>query len=169
MDNFQVLAFDPGGATGWATACYNGESHPWWIESGTFWEPEHHHIIEDKILTDCLGYLSNDNQVQPLTVVTESFEFRQNPDSANQRRGLELVSREYIGVMKLACRKVSVPIVQQMPAHALHFMTDEKLKKMGHLKTPLHDCRHQNDALRHLFFYLISTLHVKEWRDKLKS
>lgn len=161
MNPFQLLVFDPGGATGWAyyQIWYDGLHS---ITSGTFWQEEHHDTIRDII--ELNAGLKN----VPLTVITESFEFRQTPDSAKKRRGLELVSREYIGVMKLVCKDNNIKLVQQMPAHALSFMTDERLEKMGHLCTPLHDRRHENDALRHLFFYLIQTLKVPEWRDKLK-
>lgn len=157
----QLLVFDPGGATGWAN--YRQENDTWVITSGTEWESDHHIWLADKICA------AKHFGVPDLTVITESFEFRQNPDSAMKRRGLELVSREYIGVMKYICELEDINLVQQMPAHALSFMTDTKLEKMGHLRTPLHECRHENDALRHLFFYLISNLKVPHWRDKLKQ
>lgn len=159
QNSFQVLAFDPGGATGWAHVIYNGE---WEIYSGTYWKEEHH----QEIVKDINFAFTSD---EPLTVITESFEFRQTPESANKRRGLELVSREYIGVMKLVCQNTNTPLIQQMPAHAKRFMTDEKLERVGYLTRPLHEHRHEHDALRHLFFYLISTKKVQYWRDKIKS
>lgn len=153
----QWLAFDPGGATGWAHAL--DDDGIWYVTSGTQWNKEHHAWVLNTIKKYRV-------QPYPLTVITESFEFRQ---SSNQRRGLDLISREYIGVMKLICEDYNIPFLQQMPAHAIRFMSDDKLKLVGNLRHPLHDCRHENDALRHLFFKLISKDRESFWLDKLKS
>lgn len=160
MEPFQLISFDPGGATGVAICLFDGQEFH--IDATTIWRPEHHQGIQDEILEAVI--VSGD--LGALTVITEGFEFRQG---TQQRRGLELISREYIGVMKLTCNQNGVPLIQQKPAHALSFMDDEKLKRCGELRTPLHENRHANDALRHLLFYLINTQKSSYWRDKLKS
>lgn len=167
MDPFQVLAFDPGGSTGWASFNYNKPGQ-YRFESGTLSTPEHHTSIRWLIQDHCMGGLDNNHQVQPLTVISESFEFRQSPDSAkNARRGLELVSREYIGVMKLITSDLCVPFKQQQPSHR-NFITHEKLERLGQLHKPLHENRHRIDALQHLCYYLIVTKRVEELRSAIK-
>lgn len=160
MDPFQVIAFDPGGSTGYAHFVYEDQGN-FAFYSGTITTKEHHNIIRNTIETQSHYW------AKPLTVLTESFEFRQNPDSAKQRRGLELVSREYIGVMKLVCQDLCIPLIQQSPADR-NFITHEKLDRLGLLYKPLHENRHRIDALQHLIYYLVVKKGVEEIKMGIK-
>lgn len=156
MNPFQVLWFDPGGKTGYAICKYKDEELSYYL--GTFRNPEHHHEIRQLI-----QYCHEDNLIYPLTVGTESFTFRKSPGSAEKREGLELISREYIGVMKLVCGDIGIELKQQMPSIMSSLLVDnDHLAALGLLPPPpLHDNKDQIAATRHLIYYLIRTLKVK--------
>lgn len=157
----RIVALDPGGTTGWAM---------WQDQAGgktaTMWDhffcgqigPEEHH--------EELYELLERFQTHDFTVISETFDFRQHD---NFRTGVNLISREYIGVAKLfALQRMhnSPPVVLQTPASAKTFVTDEKLKVMG-LWVP--GKQHARDALRHLIYYLVNKEKmynlIKPWRN----
>src|SRR5215471_9094290 len=79
----------------------------------------------------------------PHYLITESFEYRNKP-----RKGLELFSRNLIGVMQL--HDLTTPTVkfkQQMAAQGKGHYNDTKLKKMN---VYVAGREHGRDALRHL-------------------
>src|SRR6476661_1046207 len=100
--NYRVLAFDPGGTTGWAM--YDGlflpdpdnGGKPALVEQkhtvGHLGPHEHH---------DELYEFLEESAIHDFAVCWESFEFRQG----KQRDNIELISREYIGIMKLFVRQ----------------------------------------------------------------
>lgn len=148
----RVIALDPGGTTGWATYTEYTDREPEWACAHI--GPEEHHV-------DLYEFLEIQH-CRNTTVVCESFEFRQN----RQRDNINLMSREYIGIVKLFGKQRNVPVVFQTAGLAKGFVTDEKLKKMG-LWAPGH--KHAMDARRHLVYYMVNKLRrhdlVESWKD----
>jgi len=143
----RIIAFDPGGTTGWAT---------WTVDEVSIWNearftcgqlgPEEHH--------EQLDLLLGNQQVMDYTIITESFLFRNNLDNA------ELISREYIGVMKRwyqANQHIGrVQMFQQTASMGkiskTSFVKKENLEKLG-LWFPGQG--HAMDAYGHLLWYII--------------
>lgn len=136
-----ILALDPGGTTGWAFA-------RWERDASTFEEvqwnmghlgPEEHHLE----LYNFLGM----QHTQHYTIVTERFEYRNT-----SRPGLNLMSREYIGVTKMFVAEREIPIVEQNASQAKGFVKDPRIKDLG-LWYAGH--KHAMDAVRHLIYYIV--------------
>ena len=168
---FNVLAFDPGGTTGWALASFDwgnvGIQEEMGLEhiiltTGQFGPKEHHQELYEFI-----------RQVQPKDVVSEPFHYRQNvvEEGGKFRGKVELISAEYIGVIRLACAQLGLSYYDRFtPGEAKTWTTDLKLQKLGWFQTPAHPKRHQNDALRQLVKYLIVKRGIKHplttaWRN----
>lgn len=169
IPNYRVVALDPGGTTGWAKydAKYRTEhdsGKPILVEQnfevGQLGPHEHHRDL----------YAALEHwHIHHFVVVTESFEFRQNDGN---RMGIELISREYIGVTKLFGAERKVPVVLQTAGAAKKFVPDKgpdankKLKAMGWY-TP--GMKHANDAARHLIYYLVNAERrfdlIESWKD----
>jgi hypothetical protein len=164
---FNIASFDPGGTTGIATAFYPGGMEDptlddFNIKTDELGPDEHHSALYNFLSVRVGGPI-------PLKVVTESFEFRQNIDPDKARTKVELISREYIGVIKLVCQQLGFGFHQQSASSGKHFMSNEKLDLCGILVKPQHPNRHRNDALRHLIRYLVVDLHIRrpitdKWR-----
>jgi hypothetical protein len=86
------------------------------------------------------------------------------------RDGLELISREYIGVAKLATQThANVKIYSQSASDAKSFVKDNKLKALDWYRLTV-AMPHARDALRHLLKHLVSTRNVEgpittAWRN----
>lgn len=161
IEPFNVLAFDPGGTTGWAQAIL-----PKWkidleetglkdinIQTGELGPDSHHWDLHDlvRMAHEC-------SFSQPLEIVFEPFHYRQNVVEEGEKfRGkVELVSAEYIGVIKLACAQLGLSYYDRFtPGEAKRYVTNKKLELLGWLQEPRHPMRHRNDALRQLVKYLI--------------
>ena len=167
MTTFRRIAFDPGGATGWATYTSQVDAagkhtDVKWL-CGTFdWEDHHKDLYN----------MCEEQRVQNYKVITESFEFRQFDKV--QRAGIELISKEYIGVLRCYGQIEGVPIIQQTAASAKKFMPDKGPMANKHLRVmglwvPGRDNRHAMDAYRHLVFYLVNKDRlfdiVESWKD----
>jgi hypothetical protein len=167
---YRVLALDPGGTTGWATytakripvgglitegpAEYEYYDEKW--ACGQIGPDEHHYKLDR-----FLGHM----HTQEFIVVCESFEFR-NLDRRD-RDNLNLMSREYIGVVKQWHQALEpegydtsgVKLVFQTAAQAKGFIPDKgpqankKIKDAG-LWYP--NQKHAMDATRHLLWYLVN-------------
>ena len=90
---------------------------------------------------------------EPNIIVCERFEFRQgNPQ--NYRKGLELFSRELIGVAMLyqeeRAPEVEIKLQPPMKNSATTFFNDKRLTEMGIRKSGQ---EHANDAMRHLCYW----------------
>lgn len=161
LQPFNVLAFDPGGTTGWAWAILpvipeTVELTDIEIRTGEFGPREHHMDLEEWIRF--ASYISEDGNVPQVEIVFEPFHYRQNVVGEGEKfRGkVELISAEYIGVIKLACAHLGLTYYDRFtPGEAKRWTTDLKLQKLGWFQTPAHPKRHQNDALRQLVKYLI--------------
>jgi hypothetical protein len=137
----RYVAIDPGGTTG--VACFDQETSEregllqiWVGQMGPY---QHHRELYDLLTAH-----------EPHIVICEGFEYRNR-----SRPGLELVSREYIGVAKLYTdlhRDVSY--VEQTASMALSFVKDANLKKADLWAKGM---QHGRDATRHLLYYLINT------------
>lgn len=156
----KVLALDPGGTTGWVLYTLKEETYglteKW--DEGQLGPEEHHVDLYMLINSLCMEALAQNDE---FIVVCESFEFRQN----RQRDNINLMSKEYIGVVKLIAQTLGIPVVFQTAGAAKPFVTDQKLKAMLLYST---NQRHANDAKRHAVFYLVTKkkLHhlVETWK-----
>lgn len=150
-----IIALDPGGTTGIAECSW--EPYPEKMEEFRYTTDElgpaeHHHTLYERLRLAFYMYPAHH-----LTVVCEAFEWRQNL----QKMKVELISREYIGVVKLVCEQHQIPLVFQSASMAKTFVSDDKLEKMGIMEKPKHPMRHRNDALRHLVRYQVVTLGIR--------
>lgn len=150
---FRVIALDPGGSTGVATAEWRSTgpddrlTHPDQIKFFQ-WQlgPEDHHLA--------LWSTVNNNYTE---IVWESFEFRQHlltDEDGNPipKLKVELISREYIGILRLFCELSQTPSHHRNASSAKRFITDERIKELG-LWLP--GMPHAMDATRHLLRYLV--------------
>jgi hypothetical protein len=144
-----ILGLDPGGTTG--LALYNTETDRWIVDNvGEPGETEHHGR-----LWDLLRSLTFD------VCICESFEYRRK--EIDKGVAFEIISREYIGLVKLAMQqKEGVDDFWETPnlyfqnaATGKGFWTDDKLKQVGvYEKT---NSTHQRDAVRHVLHWLSFT------------
>lgn len=116
------------------------EGHAYAFESWDIGPDEHHQELYVQI---------RDRVYDWDTLICERFDYRPHLDKA------ELISREYIGVCKLA----RPGVVLQTPGQAKDLVTDDRLKRLG-LYQGLSE--HRRDAFRHLLFYLVTKRKIKE-------
>jgi hypothetical protein len=144
--NRRIVALDPGGTTGWATVTIMAHQEPV-FNHGMLTSKNHHKKLFDLLLILHEG-------IDELTVVCESFEYRNA-----SRAGLELVSTEYIGVMKLFCQENDITYHMQSASQGkirdkpTAFVKPDNLKRLG-LWSP--NQIHAMDAYGHLLYYLIN-------------
>lgn len=152
MSQLTVLAFDPGGTTGWARYKADKIVSPDGVAEYFNEKWEFGHLEGDH--HSKLVFLIEFSRTEIFHLVTESFEFRQG---TTRRTGLDLSSKEYIGVMKHWCQENDVKLNQQTAALAKVFVTDKKLKAMDLWSKN----KHSRDAARHLIFYMVNRLGMK--------
>lgn len=130
----RILALDPGGTTGWATA-----------------------QIIDKEITDiqtgqrrfeAVGIWELIRWAKPHYIVCETFRYRKQP-----REGLDLTSMKWIGICELYAQQVPLncTLKMQEPSEGKGYWKDDKLKAAG-VYVP--GKPHSMDALRHLLYFL---------------
>lgn len=97
----------------------------------------------------------------PSLLIYEDFQYRAYAGDGEQprRTQVNLVSKEYIGVIKLYGYRNSIPVVKQTPGTGLQFVKDKRLKSLN-LHIPGRP--HGNDAMRHLLYYLVFTQKLRE-------
>ena len=159
------MAYDPGGTTGWAYCEYLNHTHPLNEYKFTYYQgqigPDEHH---DK-LYEHLNMWAFGVEGPPLIVVCESFEFRQHINQAHTKTKVELISKEYIGVIKLFCmlENLNDPVFQTATT-AKTFIPDKgpqahvKIKQLG-LWVP--GKVHAMDATRHLLRYMVVNKRIR--------
>src|SRR5262245_58209635 len=102
-------------------------------------------------------YLADMN---PDVIVCEDFVYQ-------GKNNVELISRDYIGVVKLYCELTRKPLQMQQPwMKEPTWLNNNALNKIGvyHRGRP-----HQNDATRHLIYYVVQTLGRKEILNELRT
>lgn len=159
---FHIAAFDPGGTTGVATAQwkpvhhYDELIHLGQIKFHQFQLGPHLHHAELWNLLHINGYSQ---------IVWESFEFRQwllkdkETGEPIPKMKIELISREYIGVLELFCSLTGTPAHHRTASSAKRFIDNEKIEQVG-LWLP--GMGHAMDATRHLLRYIV-------WVKKLQT
>jgi hypothetical protein len=157
---FFIFSCDPGGTSGCATAqwepTFPGDTitsvdqikfRQWQIGPGP------HHV-------ELWATLSANPYTQ---YVWETFEYRQHvytDGDGNQRAStnkVELISREYIGVMELYCALNNAPHYTLNASAAKHFVTNEKIQQLGLWLPGMKDAM---DATRHLVRYMFVKLKI---------
>jgi hypothetical protein len=137
----KVIAIDPGGFTGLATWT-NGE---WWhgFLGGKKDSAEWNHHAQLEMFLEL-------QITEETVIVCESFEYRNGLDRA------ELISCEYIGVVKLVAQRFGVPLAMQTASMGLGWMTDDRLKMTGTAMLPVSTKpnKDMNSASKHLWYYL---------------
>jgi hypothetical protein len=132
----KILAFDPGGTTGWATWT-DASGYGEWGQIG----PESHHGALWTFLTVC----------RVDVIVCESFQLFKANDAA------ELISLEYEGIVKAFAEVSQTRIVMQGSA-AKRWAHNGKLQRIG-IHHPWEE-RHTADAKRHILYFLAHNLYV---------
>ena len=140
-DLIKVIALDPGGTTGWAKGLIREGKMG--VMSG---QDEWNHLALYEELKHTF----------PNIIICERFDYRKG---GKKQEGVELISREYIGVVQLYVQQQQsrfrpghpyyVDIYMQMPQEALggFYKSPMKLKEAGVYKPGK---PHANDAMRHL-------------------
>ena len=146
-NRFVLMAFDPGGTTGVAilnlTGLESGITTPRFAHLGP-----HTHRLE---LWDML------NAYKPTHLIYESFEFRNKA-----RDNLELISRDYIGIIGLWSDLNPTRLYKQSAAQAKGFIKDSgpnanvPLKRLGWY---VPGKKHAMDAARHMAYFLVNGPH----------
>lgn len=144
---FRVLAFDPGGTTGWAMATLIHEDAKSFVYHSGQIGPEEHHLR-------LYNFMTNGWSPVPSELVCESFEYRNM-----SRKGLELVSKEYIGIIKFFSEQTATPLTFHTASAAKTFVPDDKIKALD-LWTPGQP--HAMDSMRHLLRYLVIGKGIRE-------
>ncbi len=134
----RIACVDPGGRTGWALFEYIDTLRL--LEAGQVGPGDHHLLLEETLYG--LGELD--------LLIYERFEHR-NDEFAR------LVSLEYIGVCKYFCQKYSVRSVEQGASQATKWATNDKMRALGFLKSPLFENKDENDAKRHGVFFMCNS------------
>jgi len=160
---FQVISFDPGGTTGvaWAAFDKNGfvDKATWQIEN-----PDHHleiwHTLDN--------FKNAEREFGRLHVHSESFEYRND-----SRKGLVLISKEYIGVMRCWCLMNAKDLSEATAGEGKNYASENKLKLIGMYQEG-YENRHGNEAASHLSYYVCERLKYKEpfqreWRKLLAT
>jgi hypothetical protein len=153
----KIIAFDPGGTTGWALADIRGGLCA--FTSGMLGPEDHHYnlylLLEDE-------RASSGGERDGLTIVCESFEYRND-----SRAGLILKSCEYIGVIKLFANSHFRPdplILQTASQGKIRgkkteesaFVKKRNLQQLGLWSLGPNGEHHAMDAYGHLLNYMLA-------------
>lgn len=139
-----LMSFDPGGSTGWAYYRRDKHSFHWGV------------LDNDDHYTTLWNLLHN---AQPDLVVCEEF----TSLHPMHNKGVELISRNYIGVIELYCRLNTVPLYMSALANK-QFWDNTKLKKVS--LDP--GVSHSRDAMRHLLAFLTFKEENHTWLNLLR-
>jgi hypothetical protein len=140
----RVVVLDPGGTTGWSRWSDNGGVS--WGQIG----PKPHHLELEKFLFQSLymdDYVGN-----KMVVVCERFDNRGNAAA-------ELVSLEYIGIVRLFCKKTDTRLIDTQDAGSMKEWCKSNGVKYAKLKaTGLYvpGQPHATDSNGHLLSYLVN-------------
>ena len=154
MSEKRVLSFDPGGSTGWALYEESGALPYAGLKRWAFGTlgPEPHH----KALWDLM------HGIAPTLVIWEEFIYQRR--ELDRGVSLELISRNYIGIMELYCELRAVNGYESRLAYK-KFWDDTKLGKVNLYS----QTKHSRDATRHLLYYLTFVKKDPRWIQALKA
>lgn len=157
--NYRIIAIDPGGTTGWASYSARTLEVPDNDQADSEWHLEYY---DESWICGQMGPGDHHQQlyqflelqqVQNFTVIGERFDFR-----GNDRPDIDLMAREYMGVVKLFSQDRSVDVVWQWPFEAVgrkSFVQERHLKNIGvWVKGGASQWVHAMDAYRHLLHYM---------------
>jgi hypothetical protein len=133
----RIIGIDPGGTTGWAV--WDGE----FKECGQL-GPEPHHLELSSTLERVCGPDS--------IIVCEHFKKHDLTPS-------ELISLEYIGVVRLFAEIYNIRLVMQYRSQK-EWATNDRLQKLGIVHNAWIKERNAVDAQRHIVVYIISNVYV---------
>ena len=147
-DRMRIMSFDPGGSTGIA---YLQDRE---VIGREQLSGDHHERLYGRMVS-----------FRPEVVVYEEFDYRPHQDHA------ELVSKEYIGIIKLFCMEREIPYVGQLATigkvtNKTVFWDSYKIKRLG-LWAP--NMPHAMDATGHLLYYWTFVLKQKDFLNQLKD
>lgn len=147
----KCIGVDPGGDTGWAIRDID---QTW--RHGVFDEDDHHNQLWEFL------YQEHFNKGASIgLIVCERFNYQRRP--LDKGVSVEIISREYIGVVKLFTQTYRVPLyMAQVPNK--DFFNDANLKKLG----MWYGTQHERDAAAHLLWYFtnIEGDHQYLWSKK---
>ena len=148
-----VLAFDPGRTTGFVSAYVSNVIKVHETKEitalGDIRDTITNLFVARNSQANSNTYSSKVGSRGPIHVVCESFLYRHNLPK------VDLSPVEVIGVIRLVCDDLNLPLKFQTPSQAKRFWTTDKLKREGlyHIGSP-----HIRDATRHLLHYSVFTL-----------
>lgn len=163
----RIVALDPGGTTGVAKAVIADEAISDIDQS--MLGPFPHHAALWSLLHEA------GEGVDRLIIVCESFEYRNRP-----RTGLDLISKEYIGVVNLFVATSELPSVKSIfQSASMGKIRAEKtegsalvkrgnLKQLGLWTLGPNGERHMVDATGHLVYYLLTSRGVISKEERLQ-
>lgn len=141
----KVMAFDPGGSTGFKQFTKTE------MFTGIQFTNKYHHLD----LWNCIV------NGQPDVLVYETFQYRNQSRAGLVPPGFQRIH----WVIQLYDIWNSAPVVSQSPSQAKGFVKDQTLKEAGIYVLGL--SANENDAARHLLFYLCTENH--KWPDVKNS
>lgn len=139
------MALDPGGTTGVSVVTDEDEIK--------FGRSQIGGLTHHQVLYDCL------TSYQPSVVICESFVYQ-------QRINVNLISVEYIGVVRLWCLQNDCPLEMQHASQVKRLWSDDKIKRMG---LWIAGQPHAMDATRHALHFLVFKRGRKDLLDKLRN
>lgn len=164
---FRVISFDPGGTTGVASAQYYGPEPLTRLDQIKFgaWHLTGDHYEDLWVLLSKWYVVSAASDV-PLEIVYESFEFRQHiGKDKEEKHKVELMSKEYIGIIKLFGQMYpETSLFTHTASAAKQFIPDKgpqanvRLKALGLYQPGM---VHAMDAQRHLLRHLVVTKKIR--------
>lgn len=139
-----IVALDPGGTTGWS----------WWddisgLTCGELGQGNRpHHTALEHRLFQIAGSI---RPTSKLTVICESFDNRADPAA-------ELVSLEYIGIVRLFCAKTNTRFIPQSPGNVKPWLKSNGVKYAKLRATGLWvpGQPHASDSNGHILYYLVN-------------
>jgi len=123
-----ILALDPGVTTGYAVGIVEGTTFSYMLNGQAKLTPGDLHTMLSSI--------------SPSIIIAEAFEYRNRA-----RSGLELFSRNLLGVTEAYAEKLDVKLTEPSAGYGLGFFDNAKLEKLGLYRAGL---PHAMDATRHL-------------------
>lgn len=132
----RVLAFDPGGTTGWC--CMDKQD-----------DKKMPGVLVER--GDFKGWDKVDELIQKFEPDVVTYEvFRLYAYKAQSKSWDTFLVCEVIGVIKFLCREYGIEIVEQTPSQGKQFFNTDKLKALGLYQT----VTHINDATGHALYFL---------------